>query len=86
MKGFQVGSLNSEIQTELRASRTPQSSRLQEIADALTGDDRADYIAALHDKTISAYALAKVLCRRGFKVSHSLIAMYRRGALSYEVR
>ncbi len=81
-----MGSLNSEIQTELRALRTPQSSRLQEIADALNGDDRSDFIAALHDKTVSAYALAKVLNRRGFRVSNSLITVYRRGALSYEVR
>lgn len=81
-----MGSLNSEIQTEIRQARQPNKPRLQEIADALDGDDRADFIAALNDKTVSAYALAKVLNRRGFRVSNSLITIYRRGALSYEVR
>lgn len=81
-----MGSLQSEIQTEIRQARKPAKPRLQEIADGLDGDDRADFIAALNDKTVSAYALAKVLNRRGFRVSNSLITIYRRGALSYEVR
>ena len=81
-----MGSLNSEIQTELNQSRLPNKPRLQEIADALDGEDRTDFITALNDRGVSAYALAKVLTRRGFKVSNSLITMYRKGALSYEVR
>lgn len=80
-----MGLLSDEIQTELVQSSRTGLGRLQEIADALDGDDRTDYITALNDKRISSYALAKVLNRRGFKVSNSLINTYRRGALSYEV-
>jgi hypothetical protein len=80
-----VGSLNDEVQNEI-SQTIKKKGVLQEIADALSGDDRKDFIEALHDKTISSQALAVVLKRRGFIVSNSLILSYRRGGLAYEVR
>lgn len=80
-----MGILREELAHEISAARMPHKPVLQEIADALTGEDRADFIQALHDKSVSAYALAKVLNRRGYRVSNSLISVYRRGGLSYEV-
>lgn len=79
-----MGSLNDEVQNEILRT-IKKKGILQEIADALSGDDRKDFIEALHDKTISSQALAVVLKRRGFIVSNSLILLYRRGGLAYEV-
>jgi tRNA U54 and U55 pseudouridine synthase Pus10 len=80
-----VGSLNDEVQNEI-SQTIKKKGVLQEIANALSDDDRKDFIEALHDKTISSRALAVVLKRRGFIVSNSLILSYRRGGLAYEVR
>lgn len=80
-----MGMLLEEVATEIRLARLPTKPLLQTIADALTGEDRTDFVEALHDKSVSAYALAKVLNRRGFTISPSLISTYRRGGLSYEV-
>lgn len=81
-----MGSLNDEVQNEILQTIKKKKGVLQEIADALSADDRKDFIEALHDKTISSQALAVVLKRRGFIVSNSLILSYRRGGLAYEVR
>lgn len=80
-----MGLLQNEIQTEVAQKGTTKR-LLQEIADALPDDDRKDFIDALHDQSISSQVLARVLRRRGFVVSNSLILLYRRGGLSYEVR
>jgi hypothetical protein len=81
-----MGIFREEVTAEIQSVHLPFNRRLQEIADALSDDDRKDFIDALHDKSVSAYALAKVLNRRGFRVSNSLISVYRRGGLSYEVQ
>lgn len=80
-----MGLFSNEVQNEI-AKKGATKRLLQEIADSLADDDRKDFILALHDKTISAQALAMVLKRRGFVVSNSLISLYRRGGLAYEVR
>lgn len=80
-----MGLLQNEIQTEV-AQKGKTKRLLQEIADALPDDDRKDFVDALHDQSISSQALARVLRRRGFVLSNSLIVLYRRGGLSYEVR
>ncbi len=81
-----MGLLNNEIQIEIENKGKANKRLLQEIADALSDDDRKDFIDALHDASISSQALATVLKRRGFVVSSSLISLYRRGGVSYEVR
>lgn len=81
-----MGLLNNEIQNEIGDKGKRNTRLLQDIADALTADDRKDFVDALHDKSISAQVLATVLKRRGFVVSSSTISLYRRGGLSYEVR
>jgi len=81
-----VGLLSNEIQNEISQKGTSNRRMLQDIADGLSGDDRKDFIDALHDKSISAQVLVLVLKRRGFAVSNSLISLYRRGGLGYAVR
>lgn len=80
-----MGLLGNELQSEIEERKKLPKPRLQEIADQLSGDDRKDFLEALNDKTISSYSLSLVLKRRGFSVSQSLITVYRRGGLSYEV-
>lgn len=79
-----MGQLGSELQSETENKGI--TFRLQNVADQLCDDDRKDFVEALQDKTISAGTLSRVLKRRGIVVSPSLISIYRRGGLSYEVR
>jgi hypothetical protein len=81
-----VGLLETEVRNEIEQTNRNKKRVLQDIADALADDDRKDFIVALNDKTVSAQALSLVLKRRGFVVSNSLITLYRRGGLAYEVR
>lgn len=81
-----MGLLETEVRNEIEQTNRNKKRVLQDIADALDDDDRKDFIVALNDKTVSAQALSLVLKRRGFVVSNSLITLYRRGGLAYEVR
>ena len=81
-----MGLLETEVRNEIEQTNRNKKRVLQDIADALADDDRKDFIVALNDKTVSAQALSLVLKRRGFVVSNSLITLYRRGGLAYEVR
>lgn len=59
---------------------------LADIVKQLSKEERKDFLAALDDKSISAPAIAKVMRRRGFKLTPDVISRYRRGDLSTDLR
>lgn len=54
------------------------SGRLGDIYKALPPEERAPYMDALHDRSITAEALSGALAQMGFTASSSLIRTYRR--------
>jgi hypothetical protein len=73
-----VGRLLDEIEAECAAAPRRRG-RIQEIADALDEQDRAEFLAALDNRALSAVAIIRVMKRRGFSLSESVVSNYRRG-------
>jgi len=75
----------NEIQSEPHG-RTGKKSLLADIIEKLPPGERNDFIDALDDKSIPATAIARVMHRRGFKLTKDVIARYRRGELMTDLR
>lgn len=76
-KGALVAGLLTEIKSEKRiATRRP---RIDDIADQLDDKDRKEFLAALDDHTIPAVSIVRVMQRRGFKLSETMVSNWRRG-------
>jgi len=73
-----VGQLSDDIAAE-NSVTVRRKSRIQEIAEALAEDERAEFLAALDNRSISAVAIIRVMQRRGFVLSESVVSNYRRG-------
>lgn len=73
-----MGRLTDEIEAE-SAVAPRRRGRIQEIADALNEQDRAEFLAALDNRALSAVAIIRVMKRRGFSLSESVVSNYRRG-------
>jgi hypothetical protein len=57
--------------------RYKRGTKIDRIIEALEGQDREDFIAALRDKSISNVVIVRVMKRRGFDISESGISTYR---------
>lgn len=73
-----MGRLTDEIQAE-NSVTARRKGRIDEIAEALPDDERAEFLAALDNRAISAVAIIRVMQRRGFVLSESVVSNYRRG-------
>lgn len=56
-------------------------SRIAEILDDLSKEDRKDFIEALNDHSIPASNISKAMAKRGYKLAINVISRYRRGEL-----
>lgn len=61
-------------------------SRIAEIADALSDVDRAQFLAALADRSVPAIAIVRVMRRRGYTIGQSTISQHRRNLDDVERR
>jgi len=75
-KGAMVAGLLTEIKAEKRDER---KKRIDDIADQLDDKDRKEFLAALDDHTIPAVSIVRVMQRRGFKLSETMVSNWRRG-------
>ena len=78
---FLVGDLLSEIKNE-KDAKTGKKSKIAEILEAMSAEERKDLIAALDDHGIAASKISRVLARRGVKLSSQVVSRYRRGDLA----
>jgi hypothetical protein len=78
-KGTIVAGLNDEIRSEPSRNGGVKRRRLWQIADSLDAADREALFAALDDFSVPARSIVRVLARRGFVVSESVISNYRSG-------
>jgi len=78
-KGGVVAGLLNEIKTEPTHNGGMKRRRIEQIADQLDDEDRVAFTTALDDYTIPAIAIVRVMQRRGFSISESVISNYRRG-------
>lgn len=56
-------------------------SRIAEIIEDLSKEDRKDFIDALNDYSIPASNISKAMAKRGYKLAINVISRYRRGEL-----
>ena len=71
-----VAGLLTEIKAE---KRRPRKNRIKEIIAALDANDRKEFIAALDDHSIAGIAIVRVMQRRGFKLTETMVSNHRRG-------
>ncbi len=57
--------------------RYRRGSKIDRIIEQLNEQDRADFIAALQDKSIPNVVILRVMARRGHDISESAISVYR---------
>jgi hypothetical protein len=57
--------------------RYRRGTKIDRIIEQLDEQDRADFVAALRDKTIPNVVIMRVMKRRGFDISESGISLYR---------
>lgn len=57
--------------------RYRRGSKIDRIIEQLNEQDRADFIAALRNKSIPNVVILRVMARRGFDISESAISVYR---------
>jgi hypothetical protein len=74
-----VGNLLNDIKSE--GSRMGKKSRILEILEELSDEDREDLLAALDDHSIPASNIREAMKKRGHKLNVDVIARYRRGEL-----
>jgi hypothetical protein len=79
-----MGNLFNEISQE----RTSQGnkSRILEILEVLSPEDRKDLLKALDDHSIPASSISKALARHGHKLAINVISRYRRGELTTVIK
>lgn len=83
-RSIMVGSLFDEIKKE--NSKKGNKSRIAEILDRLSEDEKKDLIKALDDHSIPASNISKALAKRGHKLAVNVISRYRRGELATEIK
>lgn len=76
-----------ELLNQIKDEKIPQGkkSRLVEILEKLSKDQRKDLLVALDDNSITASQICKVLVRNGFKITPDVISRYRRGTLKVDI-
>ena len=74
-----MGSLFEDIKKE--AVHGGNKSRVLEILEDLSEDDRKDFLAALDDHSIPASNISRAMQKRGYKLAVNVISRYRRGEL-----
>lgn len=80
-----MGELADEFGSESKQTYQ-RKSRIAEICEQLSDDDRRDFVAALDDKNVPAIAIIRVMKRRGFSLSESIVSNYRRGVYATQRR
>ena len=78
-----MGDLLSEIKKE--HVRIGKKSKIEEIIEGMSDQDKKDLLSALDDVAIPASKISRVMARRGHKLSVQVIARYRRGELATKV-
>jgi hypothetical protein len=78
-----MGELLSQIKRE--KVRMGKKSRLVEILEKLTKEQRKDLLTALDDHAIAASQICKVLARNGMKLTPDIVSRYRRGGLKADI-
>lgn len=71
--------LADEIKSEPSKNGGIKRRRIWQIADALDEEDRMAFLAALDDFSVPARSIVRVIERRGFQLSESVISNYRSG-------
>lgn len=74
-----MGDLFDEISKNRRGMGT--KSRILEIFEDLSDEDRKDLKKALDDHSIPASNISKAMEKRGYKLAVNVISRYRRGEL-----
>jgi hypothetical protein len=74
--------LSDEIAAE--KPRYKRGSKIDRVLAQLNDQDRADFTAALRDKSIPNIVILRVMRRRGYDLSESGISKYRRGVYAVE--
>lgn len=74
-----MAGLADEIKSEPSKNGGVKRRRIWQIADALDDEDRAAFLAALDDFTVPARSIVRVIERRGFQLSESVVSNYRSG-------
>jgi hypothetical protein len=73
-----MGELADAITVEGKQTNKRRS-RIDEICDQLSDEDRSDFVNALNDKNVPAVAIIRVMKRRGFVLGETTVSNYRRG-------
>lgn len=73
-----MGNLADEFSDEGKQTNQ-RKSRITSIVEQLSDDDRRDFLAALDDRNVPAIAIIRVMKRRGFALSETVVSNYRRG-------
>lgn len=74
-----MAGLADEIKSEPSKNGGIKRRRIWQIADALDDDDRSAFLNALDDYAVPARSIVRVMERRGFQLSESVISNYRAG-------
>lgn len=78
-----MGALFEDIKHE--QARKGNKSRIAEIMESLSPEDRKDFKKALDDHSIPASNISKAMGKRGYKLAINVISRYRRGELTTEI-
>ncbi len=81
--GANLGKLFEEIQKEKVLGGN--KSRILEILEDLSKEDRKDLLDALNDHSIPASNISKAMQKRGYKLAINVISRYRRGELVTQI-
>lgn len=80
LKGKTMSNLLKDIMNENAGKET--NCRVREIGDNLPAEDKAAFIAAINDESITAPAIERALKKNGFSVAGTTIRRHRRGDCS----